>query len=90
MAIGTSGIAGCQNGSDCPPLLYVDETNESEVNASGQGATPFSQLSEKRKQEFTQALENGDAELDETDDAWTSTYFVEYQGDYYATAVAVC
>lgn len=42
------------------------------------------------KQEFEQALEDGNTEIDETYDAWTSTRFVEYQGDYYNTAVAVC
>ena len=90
VVVGVSGLAGCQSTSDCPPLLHVNERNESEVAAAEQDVISYQQLSEKRKQEFTRSLENGSTELGETSEAWVSTYFVQYRGRYYATTVAVC
>ena len=90
MAAGASGLAGCQNGLDCPPTLHVDESNESEMTATRKGVIPYQELSEKRQQEFTKSLETGGAELDETKGEWVTTRYVKYRGDYYVTAVAVC
>ena len=90
VAAGASGLAGCQSKSNCPPRLHVDKSNESKAAATEQEVIPYQKLSERRQQEFTRSLETGNAELDKTSDAWVSTYFVKYRGDYYATAVAVC
>ncbi|MCU4799760.1 twin-arginine translocation signal domain-containing protein [Halobacteria archaeon HArc-gm2] len=93
VAATAGGLAGCQSDqrkSNCPPLLQVHKINESNGTATEEEVTPYQQLSEKRQQEFTHALETGDSELNETVDAWVSTHYVEYESDYYFTGVAVC
>ena len=88
-AASVSALAGCQNKEDCPPQLHVKAIVEAEVEGEGD-VTSYQQLSENQKREFRASLENGSVELDGTGDAWVSTKYVKYQGDHYATPVAVC
>lgn len=75
-------------GTDCPPYLGAEPASDRQVEGADR-AVRFGELSAERRRQFERALENEVTIESGSEYFWIGTV-VEYQGQYYATYVAVC